>query len=332
MLKWRRNAFISGQSIAIHCQLGEILEMANVHLMMLDNLNLIQTWIICTFTPCCIWTKHCWKYPIHVECFKKPPINIWTNHLFGWESFCWPSPDLDKTSASPAKARFILNSLSRGFFPYVEKKTWLKWYVAKKHMRRPSSTAKLIFVPKYVKYKKVSSSNSGLTVCGREEPDKAFGETRSSHRVPDTHKRCCCQFIAQSFDHFWPGLPDPPMDVRVDSGPQDGTILVTWIPVTLNITTPGQKVPSTWIIWISIINIVVILWEYIIVIIITITIVKVKTAPITGYAVFADGKRVTDVDSPSSDHNDEMKWSWRQLKFIICFAHFIFFFLVFLGY
>ena len=33
------------------------------------------------------------------------------------------------------------------------------------------------------------------------------------------------------------------MDVRVDSGPQDGTILVTWIPVTLNITTPGQKVP-----------------------------------------------------------------------------------------
>ena len=30
------------------------------------------------------------------------------------------------------------------------------------------------------------------------------------------------------------GLPDPPMDVRVDPGPQDGTVLVTWIPVTLN--------------------------------------------------------------------------------------------------
>ena len=43
--------------------------------------------------------------------------------------------------------------------------------------------------------------------------------------------------------YIHPGLPDPPMDVRVDSGPQDGTILVTWIPVTLNITTPGQKVP-----------------------------------------------------------------------------------------
>ena len=55
------------------------------------------------------------------------------------------------------------------------------------------------------------------------------------------------------------------MDVRVDGGPQDGTILVTWIPVTLNTT-------------------------------------GVRHVPVTGYAVFADGKRVTDVDSPSSDH------------------------------
>ncbi len=58
-------------------------------------------------------------------------------------------------------------------------------------------------------------------------------------------------------------LPDPPMDVRVDGGPQDGTILVTWIPSTNVGLTPKQ-------------------------------------APITGYAVFADGKRVTDVDSPTS--------------------------------
>ena len=28
---------------------------------------------------------------------------------------------------------------------------------------------------------------------------------------------------------------------------------------------------------------------------------KIKTSPVTGYAVFADGKRVTDVDSPSSE-------------------------------
>ena len=59
-------------------------------------------------------------------------------------------------------------------------------------------------------------------------------------------------------------LPDPPMDVRVDGGPQDGTILVTWIPAT-NVS------------------------------------IAAKMAPVTGYAVFADGKRVTDVDSPTSE-------------------------------
>ena len=59
-------------------------------------------------------------------------------------------------------------------------------------------------------------------------------------------------------------LPDPPMDVRVDGGPQDGTILVTWIPSAGTHSVVG------------------------------------KQAPVTGYAVFADGKRVTDVDSPSS--------------------------------
>ncbi|CAB4058320.1 RIMBP2 [Lepeophtheirus salmonis] len=66
------------------------------------------------------------------------------------------------------------------------------------------------------------------------------------------------------------GLPDPPMDVRVDGGPQDGTILVTWIPVTLNVSTTSGT--------------------------------ATKAMPVTGYAVFADGKRVTDVDSPTSDH------------------------------
>ncbi len=63
-------------------------------------------------------------------------------------------------------------------------------------------------------------------------------------------------------------LPDPPMDVRVDGGPQDGTLLVTWIPV-INSREHGGSGSN-------------------------------RLAPITGYAVFADGKRVTDVDSPSS--------------------------------
>jgi hypothetical protein len=48
-----------------------------------------------------------------------------------------------------------------------------------------------------------------------------------------------CSFL------FDAGLPDPPMDVRVDSGPQDGTVLVTWIPVTLNITSAKEGRPIT---------------------------------------------------------------------------------------
>ncbi|XP_060532977.1 RIMS-binding protein 2 isoform X3 [Cylas formicarius] len=59
------------------------------------------------------------------------------------------------------------------------------------------------------------------------------------------------------------GLPDPPSDIQVEPGPQDGTLLVTWHPIT----TPHHPGSS-----------------------------------ITGYAVFADGKKVTDVDSPTGDH------------------------------
>uniref|UniRef100_A0A182QRU1 RIMS-binding protein 2 n=1 Tax=Anopheles farauti TaxID=69004 RepID=A0A182QRU1_9DIPT len=57
------------------------------------------------------------------------------------------------------------------------------------------------------------------------------------------------------------GLPDPPQ-IQVEAGPQDGTLLVTWQPVT--------RPPSS--------------------------------GPVTGYAVYADGKKVTDVDSPTGDH------------------------------
>lgn len=51
-------------------------------------------------------------------------------------------------------------------------------------------------------------------------------------------------------------------DIQVEAGPQDGTLLVTWQPVT--------RPPSS--------------------------------GPVTGYAVYADGKKVTDVDSPTGDH------------------------------
>uniref|UniRef100_A0A8D8M6V8 RIMS-binding protein 2 n=1 Tax=Cacopsylla melanoneura TaxID=428564 RepID=A0A8D8M6V8_9HEMI len=60
------------------------------------------------------------------------------------------------------------------------------------------------------------------------------------------------------------GLPEPPVEIQVEPGPQDGTLLVTWLPVTANNST--------------------------------------NHALVTGYAVFADGKKVTDVDSPTGDH------------------------------
>lgn len=48
----------------------------------------------------------------------------------------------------------------------------------------------------------------------------------------------------------------------MEPGPQDGTLLVTWLPV--------NRPPAS--------------------------------GPVTGYAVFADGKKVHDVDSPTGDH------------------------------
>ena len=30
------------------------------------------------------------------------------------------------------------------------------------------------------------------------------------------------------------GYPDPPLDVQIEAGPQEGTMLVTWLPVTIN--------------------------------------------------------------------------------------------------
>ncbi|XP_022251355.1 RIMS-binding protein 2-like isoform X2 [Limulus polyphemus] len=62
------------------------------------------------------------------------------------------------------------------------------------------------------------------------------------------------------------GLPDPPVDVQIEAGPQDGTLLVTWLPVTINPNGTSNG------------------------------------APVTGYAVFAAGKRVTEIDSPTGDH------------------------------
>ncbi|XP_073998892.1 RIMS-binding protein 2-like isoform X2 [Rhodnius prolixus] len=61
------------------------------------------------------------------------------------------------------------------------------------------------------------------------------------------------------------GLPEPPVDIQVEAGPQDGTLLVTWQP-------PSSASPHT------------------------------AGSLVTGYAVYADGKKVTDVDSPTGKH------------------------------
>lgn len=51
-------------------------------------------------------------------------------------------------------------------------------------------------------------------------------------------------------------------DIQLEAGPQDGTILVTWQPVNR----------------------------------------PTSSGPVTGYAVYADGKKVTDINSPTGDH------------------------------
>lgn len=60
------------------------------------------------------------------------------------------------------------------------------------------------------------------------------------------------------------GVPDPPVDVQVELGPQDGSLLVTWLPVTIN----SQSGKSNGV-------------------------------PVTGYVVYADGRKITEVDSPT---------------------------------
>lgn len=59
-------------------------------------------------------------------------------------------------------------------------------------------------------------------------------------------------------------MPEPPKEVIVEPGPQDGTLLVTWLPVALNNCGISNG------------------------------------AVVTGYAIFADGRKVTAIESPTS--------------------------------
>ncbi|XP_046682775.1 RIMS-binding protein 2 isoform X2 [Homalodisca vitripennis] len=77
-------------------------------------------------------------------------------------------------------------------------------------------------------------------------------------------ERYSCHIDFRTLPKGCKGLPEPPVDIQVEPGPQDGTLLVTWQPATPTSTATNSL--------------------------------------ITGYAVYADGKKVTDVDSPTGDH------------------------------
>ncbi|XP_062590789.1 peripheral-type benzodiazepine receptor-associated protein 1-like isoform X4 [Saccostrea cucullata] len=62
------------------------------------------------------------------------------------------------------------------------------------------------------------------------------------------------------------GVPEPPLNVQVEAGPQEGTLLLTWIPVTID--SSGFS----------------------------------NGAVVTGYVVYADGRRVKDAQGPTNDH------------------------------
>ncbi|OWF38817.1 Peripheral-type benzodiazepine receptor-associated protein 1 [Mizuhopecten yessoensis] len=78
------------------------------------------------------------------------------------------------------------------------------------------------------------------------------------------------------------GLPEPPINIQVEAGPQEGTLLLTWLPVTID--TSGFS----------------------------------NGAMVTGYVVYADGRRTKEALGPTNDHiilsaNDFLGFIPKQL-------------------
>jgi hypothetical protein len=73
-----------------------------------------------------------------------------------------------------------------------------------------------------------------------------------------SHKRNVFKFTLS-------GLPEPPVDVEVAEGPTDGTLLITWLPVTINPNGTSNG------------------------------------APVTGYVIYLDGNRAGDVEPGTID-------------------------------
>ncbi|XP_074640850.1 RIMS-binding protein 2-like isoform X2 [Tubulanus polymorphus] len=76
------------------------------------------------------------------------------------------------------------------------------------------------------------------------------------------------EFMSSAVEfHTLPGgLPDAPLDLQVEAGPQDGMLLATWLPVTINAVGTSNG------------------------------------ALVTGYAVYVDGVKMKEVNSPTADH------------------------------
>ncbi|XP_060079138.1 peripheral-type benzodiazepine receptor-associated protein 1-like [Ylistrum balloti] len=74
--------------------------------------------------------------------------------------------------------------------------------------------------------------------------------------------------LSASIDFRTPagGLPEPPINIQVEAGPQEGTLLLTWFPVTID--TSGSS----------------------------------NGAMVTGYVVYADGRRTKEALGPTNDH------------------------------
>ncbi|KAK9874254.1 hypothetical protein WA026_002609 [Henosepilachna vigintioctopunctata] len=105
---------------------------------------------------------------------------------------------------------------------------------------------------------------TGLTANTQYRVTVRAKHHRAAHNVANLAEELPMPAAAHTDFRTLPkGLPDPPSDIMVEPGPQDGTLLVTWHPIL----TPHHA-----------------------------------GSAITGYAVFADGKKVTDVDSPTGDH------------------------------
>lgn len=61
-------------------------------------------------------------------------------------------------------------------------------------------------------------------------------------------KRCEPRFIHSRFVIIV-GLPDPPNNVQVELGPQSGTLLVSWTPVTSQPLPPSRAAVHSYLIY-----------------------------------------------------------------------------------